>query len=264
MKKLISLSLALILIAALVFAVPASAADGLSVKADGKNAKTYNVGDELVYTVWLNAGDKAILDGQVYVTYDPSYLEVVEYAETGKDPEDYSFPENIISTDSLTCNYGGEGIIKFNFSAANAIGVFKNDAFFCQFRFKVKAAGTTDIVTTIEYMIDVDEARIYYGGKAGDGKSPSFKSDTSGVGGATVKALVGDVNIDKNVNNRDAMILDRYVAGWAGYDKNIKSMDLADMNRDKNVNNRDAMILDRYVAGWEGYDKYIIEVDIPA
>ena len=74
------------------------------------------------------------------------------------------------------------------------------------------------------------------------------------------KVLVGDVNLDKQVNNRDAMILDRYVAGWADYDKNIKSTDAADLNRDKQINNRDAMILDRYVAGWADYDKYIIEV----
>ena len=72
--------------------------------------------------------------------------------------------------------------------------------------------------------------------------------------------LVGDLNADEKVNNRDAMILDRYVAGWDGYDKNIKSFDAADLNRDKQVNNRDAMILDRYVAGWNGYDKYIITV----
>ena len=77
---------------------------------------------------------------------------------------------------------------------------------------------------------------------------------------AAAGGLVGDVNADSAVNNRDAMILDRYVAGWEGYAANIKNMDAADMNRDTAVNNRDAMILDRYVAGWEGYDKYIIVI----
>ena len=72
--------------------------------------------------------------------------------------------------------------------------------------------------------------------------------------------LVGDVNGDGSVNNRDAMILDRYVAGWTGYEEKIKSMDAADLNRDGSVNNRDAMTLDRYIAGWTGYAKYIITV----
>ena len=71
-------------------------------------------------------------------------------------------------------------------------------------------------------------------------------------------AIVGDVNGDGVVNNRDAMILDRFIGGWEGYAERITNMDAADLNRDYEVNNRDAMILDRYVAGHEGYDKYIV------
>ena len=73
--------------------------------------------------------------------------------------------------------------------------------------------------------------------------------------------LVGDVNGDTIVNNRDAMILDRYVAEWAGYEQRIVNMISADLSRDGNVNNRDAMILDRVIAEWPGYyEKYIITV----
>ena len=39
-------------------------------------------------------------------------------------------------------------------------------------------------------------------------------------------------------------------------------MKAADLNLDGAVNNRDAVILDRYIAGWDGYDKYIISVQI--
>ena len=70
------------------------------------------------------------------------------------------------------------------------------------------------------------------------------------------EALRGDANGDGEINNRDAMILDRYVAGWAGYEERIADMDALDLSGDGQVNNRDAMILDRYVAGWQGYDKY--------
>ena len=75
-----------------------------------------------------------------------------------------------------------------------------------------------------------------------------------------VAYIVGDVNGDGEVNNRDAMILDRYIGGWEGYDQYIVNPDAADINNDGEVNNRDAMILDRYIAGWEGYDKWIVEV----
>ena len=72
--------------------------------------------------------------------------------------------------------------------------------------------------------------------------------------------LIGDVNADGVVNNRDAMILDRFVAGWDGYGKRIVNETAADLNRDEKINNRDAMILDRYVAGWDGYGKYIFTI----
>ena len=76
---------------------------------------------------------------------------------------------------------------------------------------------------------------------------------------------VGDVNNDGEITNRDAMILDRYVADWAGYDQYIKIMDAADMNRDGEVTNRDAMILDRVVAEWAGYyDRFVIFVPLAA
>ena len=77
-----------------------------------------------------------------------------------------------------------------------------------------------------------------------------------------VTVIIGDVNGDGVVNNRDAMILDRYVAGWENYGKLLGYKTCSDLNRDDEVNNRDAMILDRYVANWEGYDEYIIEVTI--
>ena len=74
-------------------------------------------------------------------------------------------------------------------------------------------------------------------------------------------SLVGDVNSDGGVNNRDAMILDRYVAEWPGYAAYIKDMDAADLDRKGSIDNRDAMILDRVVAGWPGYyEKYCITV----
>ena len=73
----------------------------------------------------------------------------------------------------------------------------------------------------------------------------------------TAIVLTGDVDGDLKVDNRDAMILDRYVADWDGYAEYIVDISAADLNRDEDINNRDAMILDRCAASWKGYDKYI-------
>ena len=69
---------------------------------------------------------------------------------------------------------------------------------------------------------------------------------------------VGDVDGDGTVDNKDSMLLSRYVGGWEDVELDL---DAADLDRDGKVDVRDAMILSRYVAAWEGYDKYIIEVE---
>ena len=71
-------------------------------------------------------------------------------------------------------------------------------------------------------------------------------------GSVTVVDVVpGDVNGDGNVDNRDAMILDRYLAKWDGYTVDTVA---ADVNCDGSVNNLDSMILARYLAKWDGYE----------
>ena len=85
----------------------------------------------------------------------------------------------------------------------------------------------------------------------------------SGYCGNTLEMYGGvfEAEYPLDLTNRDSMILDRYVAGWEGYEQRIIIMDAADLNRDTQVTNRDAIILDRVAAGWEGYyDKYIIMV----
>lgn len=59
--------------------------------------------------------------------------------------------------------------------------------------------------------------------------------------------MKGDVNRDESVDNADAMLLKRYVAGWDGI---VVDEANADIDGDGEVTNADAMILKRYVAGW--------------
>ena len=80
------------------------------------------------------------------------------------------------------------------------------------------------------------------------------------IGQKANKVPMGDLNGDSEVNNRDAMLFDRYISGWGGYENKLSRKLAADMNRDGQLTNRDAMILDRCVAGWTGYDKYTAAV----
>ncbi len=61
--------------------------------------------------------------------------------------------------------------------------------------------------------------------------------------------LVGDVNGDKTVNEKDSILLNRY---FAGHSVTIEKI-LADVDNDGTVTRRDAMILSRHCAGWGGY-----------
>ena len=66
----------------------------------------------------------------------------------------------------------------------------------------------------------------------------------------------GDVNDDEQVNAKDKAILNRYLAGWEGYELKILNWDAADINKDGSVTAKDKAILNRYLAGWKGYDEY--------
>lgn len=66
-------------------------------------------------------------------------------------------------------------------------------------------------------------------------------------------AIVGDINNDGEITNKDRFLLNRYIAKMAGYTDIDKT--LADINGDGSVNTADAEYLSRYLAGWAGYEK---------
>ena len=259
MKKAIAICLILVMLGAAVLAAPTGAAnDVLTVTANGENARSYAVGEEIVFFVGLDTGDAEIINGEGYVTYDADYLELIPYqVKVGriKNMKAYSFPYEILST-SVVLNTDDPGMIKYNFTSSDGVGTFTSfDQHYLRFRFRVKAAGTADISHTIRVMCDYDENYIYYNCEPTAGTGAAFASKTM-----RVTVTVGDVNGDGAVNLRDAVILDRYIAGWDGYAGRIDDMDAADLDRDGAVGHTDALILDRYVAGWKTYGDYIIDV----
>lgn len=258
MKKVISLCLSLVLLAAAAFAAPTSAADDrLTVTANHGGAATYEVGDEFVFFVGLDTGSAVIINAECYIEYDANYVELVEYKMplAGSDcMEGYSFPMKVAPV--VVLNAEKPGLIRYNFSAARGFGTFSSvDELFVRFRFRAIAPGQTDITNTIKHLCDYNENYIYHNGVPNEEYQPVTAAKTT-----PVQFTVGDVDGNGVVDNRDALILDRYVAGWEGYDALIAVPDCADLSRDGAISLRDAVMLDRCLTGWEGYADCVFDV----
>lgn len=255
MKKLLCLALTLIMIAALtVAAVPAGAepasGDGvLIVTANGENATEVKVGNEFILRVGLNAGDVKILNGQVHMEYDPDLVSFDPYKVSVSDGEGgmtdpevelYSFPTSI-NNSGIVLNYSEEGVINYNFTRAHGVGVFNTtDKLFARFRFKATAAGTTDISHIIQYMINVNEERLYYQSVALEPVNP-----TTAVTIEPSNGCVGDADGDYDVTILDATFMQRSAAGVS------QSCDLttADVTGDNKVSLKDVIAVRKYLAG---------------
>lgn len=77
-----------------------------------------------------------------------------------------------------------------------------------------------------------------------DGAKIAFDAASSTI--QVAKYKVGDVDGDGEVNDWDAILLNRYLAGWAG----SVALTAADVDGDGEVSDWDAIVLERYLAGW--------------
>ncbi len=67
-------------------------------------------------------------------------------------------------------------------------------------------------------------------------------------------AIVGDINNDGEITNKDRFLLNRYLANMAGYTNIDKT--LADINGDGIINQADAVYLTNHLAGVKGYETF--------
>ena len=92
------------------------------------------------------------------------------------------------------------------------------------------------------------------------GHAPWTENITVGTDDITGKNvtiyLIGDVDGNGKVEQKDSMILSRYFAGWSGYETKIVSSAAADVDQNGELKLKDSMILSRYFAGWSEYTKY--------
>lgn len=245
MKKLFCLVLsALIMISALsAAAVSASAAstDKLILTDEGRKLGEVAVGNEFIFRVGLNTGDRYLINGQGTISFDPAYVSFVGY---GDNWDSYCFSEKLINT-SLVTNYTDSGIY-YNFSKYSGFEGFTSvDEHYFKARFKATAAGTTDIHHIIEVMTareGNDTVRLFTKGKANEQLDP-IPYSVSSVDIAT--AYIGDANGDYDISVLDATYIQMITAG-----KNLgyKTVN-ADVNSDSAVNLKDALVIQRYKAG---------------
>ena len=249
MKKLLCLILALMMVLTAVLSLTVSATDEvegdyLIITADGQDPVAVEVGNEFIFRVGLYAGPTKILDGQATIKYDSSLLEVVKYEVADKDGdysmEAYCFPNSIYKTGPVM-NVDNPGEVNYNFTKANGIAVFDDASqLFARFRFKAIAPGKTDLTNIIQYMIDVQEIRIYNKDLANPEVGPYMVQTIEPSLGC-----VGDADDDYQVTILDATMMQRAAAGV------VDGLDLtvADTNGDYMVSLKDAIAVRKYLAG---------------
>ena len=235
-----------------------------------ETVKEVSVGEKLTVTTYFKQPEGKRLEAfDIWETFNVGTTTLQLDSSVENDTEEM-FP----NMKSITANVE-DNTIKANFSTAkhgNCPEFPNDDSVLMTAKYTVVEAGESKIVITVKELATIP---------ADDSKTTPQISENQVVGTDvfTLKTvfyeapaveptepatsyIVGDVNLSGEVDNRDAMILDRYIAGWADYDRYIKNMDAADMDRKGTVDNRDAMILDRVVAGWPGYyEKYCITVN---
>ncbi len=77
--------------------------------------------------------------------------------------------------------------------------------------------------------------------------SDDFATDCMVCGEPRIEITYGDVNEDGTINNKDYVVLMRYINGW-----NVYVFEAAcDINRDDEIDNRDCALLMQYINGWD-------------
>ena len=112
---------------------------------------------------------------------------------------------------------------------------------------------------SVTYSFDTVPAGTYTLKVEKKGHAPFTKEITVGESNVTENVtvyLIGDVDGNGKVEQKDSMILSRYFAGWSGYETKIVSSAAADVDQDGELKLKDSMILSRYFAGWSEYTKY--------
>ena len=219
-SRFVSLLLALAMVIAVFPVISFAANDEMSLKVSTVSGCP---GESVQVTVELS-GNPGIASLKFDVSFDEAYLTLtgVTFAEGFGSyvtaPEPFKSPQTI--------------------SLISPLAAITTNGFFATLSFAISSEAPDGAASAITVTYDEDDV---------------FDSDYNTISLNITNGLVniyegipGDIDGDKKVNNKDAILLFRYVAGWS---VTVDSGAL-DVNGDGKVNNKDAITLFRYVAGW--------------
>lgn len=158
------------------------------------------------------------------IKYDTSVLELVK-VEDLKLLAGYTTPSPTI-TSPYTLRWADSLATKNNTSNGNIV----------KLTFKVK-----DTAKAGDYNISVSHVEA----RTTDGEKVEFSQANAVV--TVVNYLLGDVDMNGEVNDWDAIVLNRYLAGWS----TTINKAAADIDKDSSVTDWDAIALERKLAGWK-------------
>ena len=219
-SRFVSLLLALAMVIAVFPVISFAANDEMSLKVSTVSGCP---GESVQVTVELS-GNPGIASLKFDVSFDEAYLTLtgVTFAEGFGSyvtaPEPFKSPQTI--------------------SLISPLAAITTNGLFATLSFAISSEAPDGAASAITVTYDEDDV---------------FDSDYNTISLNITNGLVniyegipGDIDGDKKVNNKDAILLFRYVAGWS---VTVDSGAL-DVNGDGKVNNKDAITLFRYVAGW--------------
>ena len=245
MKKLLCIILTVLLCLSVLSAVllPAAAADSgtLTVTDGGKTLAQVKVGSTFIFRVGLYSGQQTLINGQGVISYDTKALKPVAYGSPS--PESYSFCSKLQGASPVINLSDDPGFVRYNFSQIAGITGFSNASEpYLKLRFTALKSGTTELHHTMETLT----AR----GSSGsfvklfqNGKATGSAYTTGSVENPT--AYLGDADNDGAVSVVDATCVQWVTAGK----KLTYSKANADVNLDGDVNLKDALEIRRAAAG---------------
>ena len=149
MKKLLRLSTALLLVMIMLFATSAICVSAADDALDVDSRVSYAVGDTMTYTFYMSDTTEPIYGIQMYVKYDPAYLEL------NSDTVSYPNLKGSVIYNDLTLSGDPDGFI-FTYIDVSEKTKFDTKKELFSLDFKVLKAGKTDVTYLIEEMYGKD------------------------------------------------------------------------------------------------------------
>ena len=252
MKKLISLLICVMMVISVCCVIPFSASaadDTLTIMDDFGHTVSVKVGQDVLYTLCVNAGSDTIISGQGTLRYTPETLDIDLFGEYDVDKngnvdlyyEDYMLPVVAEAGISLVVNPEIDGFVYFNFSHHKGKFALDSDnSVLLKARFKATAPGEATISTGIEYLVNTADVKVFDNSVPNATVNPRVNTSLEAA-----QYLIGDVDDDWNVTIKDATLIQKICSGSS----DPYTLSHADADLDGRLTLKDALGVRKFLAG---------------